>query len=210
MKVIFLDVDGVLHPMTPSCVPIGCPMREIVARAEDEAVNSTQPDFVYHPVTGEFDPDNMANLATVIKVTGASIVLSSTWRESDYSTATVARKLEEYGLPAIIGCTPLHDFDPARPQARRGAECAQWLLTQSDPIEAFVMIDDGEFTLGSAPLDANHFVRTDMAVGLTQSDAERAIELLQKPPISEPLAKYLSASMVLHTGRPAATSEKET
>ena len=194
VRYIFLDVDGVLHPMGTNYLPLKGNFREGVARAEAEAENASKPGYVYPICAGEFLQDNMAALKAVVDATGASIVLSSTWRESDYSAAAVARKLAEHGIPPFVSCTPArqHVCGPAR----RGAECAAWLLEHGreggGPV-SFVVVDDGELTLGSPELDAAHFVRTKMDVGLTPADADRIIELLRVPvPSDVPTAEYLA------------------
>ena len=55
MKVIFLDVDGVLNS------------QQLFEKCEDDQLISV-------------DEDNIKNLKTIVDATGAKIVLSSSWR----------------------------------------------------------------------------------------------------------------------------------
>jgi hypothetical protein len=176
MKVIFLDVDGVLHPLTPHGRPVGCDMSELCARADSESSNSEQADYVFPACTGEFRPDCVQLLGSIVHETGACIVLSSTWRETRWATAAVNSVLRLAGLGETIGATKVLSYDPANPTNRRGREIMDWVTAHD--VSAFVVLDDCEFSLGTGALDAAHMVKTDEALGLTAADATRAIGLL--------------------------------
>lgn len=201
-RVIFLDVDGVLHPMGPTGIAAGCSMHEAIARAEEEAERSEDSIWKYPICPGEFCEENMNALRTIVEATAAEIVLSSTWREAAYSTAAVAAKMAEHGLPPLVGSTPQLPYHPLRPMARRGDECIAWLLSQPHPITSFVVIDDSELTLGSSELDASHFVQTNTSIGLTVDNALEAIRILGVAlPAAVPLRDYL---------RPVRASSRDT
>lgn len=74
--VLFLDVDGVLHPTT-----------------------------VRHP-RQQFQRSCMALLAEVLEATGARIVLSTAWRLDPMARREVSEKLREHGIPQFISRTP--------------------------------------------------------------------------------------------------------
>lgn len=74
-KVVFLDVDGVLHATD-------------VYREEDL-----------------FLADKMANLKEIVDATGCKVVLSSTWRTTTKSTARVNKELRSAGIPACVCAT---------------------------------------------------------------------------------------------------------
>lgn len=74
--VLFLDVDGVLHPVQ-----------------------------VRHP-RQQFARSCMALLGEVLAATGATIVLSTAWRVDPEARRIVAEKLAEHGLPHFVSRTP--------------------------------------------------------------------------------------------------------
>ena len=74
--VVFLDVDGVLHPHAVT--------------SEDQFFNPSCVDALEH----------------LLKQTGAHVVLSSFWRESPANVARINSVLDSRGLPHILGSTP--------------------------------------------------------------------------------------------------------
>lgn len=73
--VLFLDVDGVLHP--------------------------AQCKFIRQ----QFRPACLKLLIQIIQATGAEIVLSTAWRLHKEARDILAEKLKEYGLPVFVGRT---------------------------------------------------------------------------------------------------------
>ena len=114
MKVIFLDVDGVLND-------------QMWLRLYEN---------------GEIDKERVARLAEIVKATGAVIVLSSSWRvlpdELDDMDKWVWRQLvdalHEYDM-SIYDRTPVIGMD-------RPLEIKTWLDQHAGQVEAFVSIDD--------------------------------------------------------------------
>ena len=84
--VVFLDVDGVLHPARPG--------RRKGAR---------------------FRPEAMEALGTVLRG-GAAVVLSSSWRLSEAGVSAVDAALVAAGLPPSAGRTPVSRRCGARPR----------------------------------------------------------------------------------------------
>lgn len=74
--VLFLDVDGVLHPTT-----------------------------VRHP-REQFDKSCMMLLTEVVSKTKAKIVLSTAWRQDADGRSEISQKLRQYGLACFVSCTP--------------------------------------------------------------------------------------------------------
>jgi hypothetical protein len=171
MKVIFLDIDGVMNSVKS----------EMLA-AEEEGLS----EFAYfcdnpHPI-------HTKPLNRIIKETGARIVISSTWRHS-FSVIGLWRLLYAGGLrnSHVIDMTPTLNGQP------RGEEIQAWLDMQqkrvdgyedekswmynpdfTEPVESFVILDDDA--------DMTHLseflVHTDGQVGLTEEDADKAIAIL--------------------------------
>jgi len=161
MKVIFLDIDGVL----------------VCYDSVDKT--ATRPKL-------KTDPDNnrhlphvpaMNNLNRILKETGAKMVLSSTWRHLEGLDNTNAHFIK-YGLSE-----PCIDETPSLDQrmdnglwknAQRGDEIIKWM--EGKDIESFVILDDD-----SDMSDVkDRLVKCSMDHGLTEELADRAIEILNK------------------------------
>lgn len=144
MKVLFLDIDGVLNSHR-SCLALGGFPYGV------EGYNRDQ-----------FDEVAVRLVRHIVKVAGASIVLSSSWRIlHDYED--IARGLE---LP-IIDCTP-------RLAGSRGSEIAAW-LAQHPEVETYAIVDDDSDMLDG---QVHRFVKTNMDNGLMWDDASLLAEIL--------------------------------
>ncbi|MGL5436849.1 MAG: HAD domain-containing protein [Lachnospiraceae bacterium] len=155
MKIIFLDVDGVLNYI--------------------DCENSTEDLY--------FVEDRcMQLLKQLIERTGAKIVLSSTWRlgwfdiekgiksyEAD-DFSMLCQEFDKYGL-TFMSKTPII----TRSYGFRGNEIKEWLVNwRGEVIESFVILDDGS--------DMNPFahklVQTSMIKGLEQKHIDQAVQIL--------------------------------
>lgn len=114
MKVIFLDIDGVLNDQM----------------------------WLHLFMDTEIDKTRVARLAEIVKATGAVIVLSSSWRvlpdELDETDIWVWKQLvdalHEYDM-FIYDRTPVISMD-------RPLEIKTWLDQHKGQVEAFVSLDD--------------------------------------------------------------------
>jgi len=114
IKVIFLDVDGVLN--------------------SDKTMRVTKNNCAF------VGARQMKNLRRIVKETGAKVVLSSDWRydrddpvlNGDF--LELKRELFKYGIR-------LYGFTPELPSAHRGAEIDRW-LQEHEEVENFVILDD--------------------------------------------------------------------
>ncbi len=149
MKVIFLDIDGVLNCASTKRRLRGSP-------------------FV--------DDDKLLLLKDLVEKTGAELVLSSTWRLGllypDVAAFTVdtdalIAELAEYGLR-------LYDHTPKLSDRQRGHEIAAW-LAENPEVEKFVILDDDS---DMAHLK-EHLVQTSWIAGLQTVHVEKAIKLLE-------------------------------
>lgn len=113
MKIIFLDIDGVLNSLTG-----------IVGN-----------DGSYKP--NGLSKESIGLLKFVIAHTDARIVISSTWRIGK-SIDWFIGLFEAYGLhkPPVIGLTP-----SSKPNDIRGDQINRWLSNKPD-IEKYICIDD--------------------------------------------------------------------
>lgn len=147
--ILFLDVDGVLHSTSRT------------------------------PATPLFDVRCMTPLARLLQVTGAEIVLSSTWRVSPQAIAQVDEALQKYGVGPIADCTPL------RAKKTREGDIGAWLDSHEGEVARWVALDDIDITANSSPEAQRclgHFVQTKGTVGLTEADVEAVIDMFRNPP----------------------------
>ena len=153
MKVIFLDIDGVLNSHQ---------YLSQVALGEAD-------------IYDELDPEKFKLLQMIVEQIGASIVLSSSWRESFEAMKpleSVARNLltalKEHGL-TIYDMTPILT-------GQRDEEIRQWLSCHVE-VDGFVILDDEHFDWKE--LEA-HWVKTSYYMGLTEENAQEALRILQQ------------------------------
>lgn len=163
MKVIFLDIDGVLN-----CIPQG------------------HDDF-----GGIFHSHFVDNLGRILNETGAKIVISSTWKSSGLKY--LKDMWSHRGYPGdIIDITPdVYDlinlglfqyYD----DVDRGHEIDKWLKDHPE-VDNYVILDDDNDMLDN---QRDNFVRTsnnmdhpdciDIGYGLTKICSDKAIEILNR------------------------------
>jgi hypothetical protein len=137
-KIIFLDFDGVVNCFN-----------------EPESLRRLSQGCV-------------ANLNTLLERSGASIVVSSTWRVA-HSLADLRQILVNSGLrypERVLGVTPRND-------GIRGKQIERWLENYPEEIEAFVILDDDS---DMGPF-MDRLVKTDSDIGLTDLDVEKALKI---------------------------------
>lgn len=162
IKVIFLDIDGVLNVY---------------------GIEHDQYGQIFHEHFVE-------NLRTVINETGAKLVISSTWRFSGIERMRELWKFRD--LPGeIIGIT-IDCYDLIKEgrfefydDVTRGHEIQDWIDDNVNRIQSYVILDDDNDFL---PGQRGNFVRTsnnihhsdcvDIGYGLTKICAEKAIRIL--------------------------------
>ncbi len=174
MKVIFLDIDGVLNTIRHNGK-----MGKVGGHVLDTSRGTV------HPYN--FDCEAIQNLNHVTDTTGAKIVISSNWRYSfgTRSDLDVLRGYFKYcGVKGeIISRTPMpHEMDESLivEAIPRGLEIQYWLDRNSRgnwTVDGFVIVDD------NADMDhlMDKLVRTDPVCGITEKDAKSMIEQLNQP-----------------------------
>lgn len=167
MKVLFLDIDGVLNGHEWDDEAKSCNIRR----------------------------ECVKHLNRVVRETGCRIVLSSAWRYivhgGDMTTRGFGYMLRTHGLLAdggtvnlILGITD-RDADPLvlgeSDVGERGRQCRAWVDRWHGlgkavlPLECFVAVDDEDHDFSAAGVLA---VITDGKKGLTEADADRLIGIL--------------------------------
>lgn len=152
MKVIFVDVDGVLN----------CSKTTKRLKCNNEFT------FV--------DTRKILRLRDIVERTGAKLVLSSTWRFGAMSNAFYFDREALRELVAEfcrVRCPLWFDITPYLPRAKRWQEINAWLI--SHDTDDFIILDDVSEEL--KPF-ADKLVLTNPHEGLTKERAELAIKML--------------------------------
>lgn len=125
MKVLFLDVDGVLNT--------------------EETFERNYQEYLVTKIKKEpIDEERIGYLKEIVEATGAKIVLSSSWRHHcEFDGRTIVSNeshmkylielLAKYGLI-------LYDITGYDRDGNRGNEIAEWLTREQ--VESFVILDD--------------------------------------------------------------------
>lgn len=95
---MFLDIDGVVHPLNEKHFPAGSAMEAIFARSELEDKERENPDFVMPILDVECRPELMARVKRIVDATGCEVVLSSTWRQEEPSWKAALGRFRETGI----------------------------------------------------------------------------------------------------------------
>ena len=157
MRVIFLDIDGVLNDAKTT----GGHWRIRLPRSGLPGKTSA---------VAPFAPECVERLNRLVRSTGAKVCLSSTWGRLFRYYALTAYIADQGVVCDIIGRTPV--TITCRP---RGRDIQQWLDDwQGEPIESFVVLDDHSDMVHLK----DRLVQTDPTVGLQDDDVEKAIVVL--------------------------------
>ena len=150
MKVIFLDIDGVL--VTRQSLIGGTKIKK--GLVEDCTIMSSL----------VFDFKCVDILRNVIGMTGAKIVISSSWR---MCPDRVKKAMTDVGIEFI-------GYTPRLPLGRRGEEIKSWLIDNRQ-VDGFVILDDDIADMCSM---VNHVVRTSMKDGLAEEHIPKILEII--------------------------------
>lgn len=169
-KIIFLDIDGVLNS------------------------NFWNNEHQKEISNGKYiDTEKVKLLSVLVKKSGASIILHSGWRfwfgedlkplrpEAGY----LVELLRNEGM-SVAGMTPDLTTEEIRKTKKfskiKADEILMWLKNNPD-VESWVVFDDLE--LHNADVE-KYQVRTDAEQGLTETDVEKALDILSNNKRSEP------------------------
>lgn len=153
MKIIFLDIDGVLNNF------------------------STLHKFDLDDPAEMLDPLCVSNLNKIIEKSSAKVVISSSWRFMHHFE-DLAKILEKKGFKGeVIDQTPEIFYIRKGEEACRGDEIEDWIKNSKEPIEAFVILDDDSDMRNVK----NRLVQTSMDTGLTEKHLEAALVMLELP-----------------------------
>ena len=154
MKVIFLDIDGVLNSI-----------------AFDRERTSEQ---------GNIDETRLPLLKQILDETGALIVLSSSWRKHWDKEPSLCDNLgAEINSIFAIYDIAIYDKTPRLQSNDRAEEIRLW-LSQNESTTAYAILDDIAFGWGADLQE--HLVKTNSRIGrgLEYFHVEKATEILNK------------------------------
>ena len=175
-RLVFLDVDGVLHPLSERGLPAEADVDDLVRRADEEdALPAGAPLRV---CAGEFLPRCLAVLRRVVDEAGADIVLSSTWRESPHGVLAVNAQLAQHRMRPVLGATPIL---PQLHRCRRAQEIHAFLCSAEAARGgcSFVVLDDDDVLGDEARRAAREAAERDRDAG-DAGDAAAAREALEQ------------------------------
>lgn len=164
MKLIFLDIDGVLNSTKYVCSDY---YKQATAGMSDAEVM-----LIAHHL--HLDPDAIKLVNDLVKRSGAQVVLSSTWR-GKYSCAEMTEMMKGRGAEfEISDATPALFGKVHSSRIPRGKEITHYLKLLEKQPEAYVILDDHDDMMHHLP----YLVKMDVKLGLTQDDVEKALKIL--------------------------------
>lgn len=153
MKIIFLDINGVLN--------------SIKSRSKAYEISNDRDSLIRN----SFDDNCMLVLKKLVLDTNSYIVVTSTWRKNrEYYTIFLEVFKKYLPIERIIGTTRIDSYE------KRILEIKEYLTTCSYKISKFVILDDNN------QMDdlIDHFVHIDSRYGLSDIDYENAFKILGK------------------------------
>ena len=156
MKVIFLDIDGVLNEEKSRSRCCG-----------------------YKGI----DDKKVENLATIVKATGVEIVLISTWKDDWRKTDKAHQGMMANYLDKKLKKHDLSVLDKTESVDRmngfhlsRGEGILQYFATHT--VEKYVILDDYQFDYDGCGLTENYVKTDNNNGGLTEELSQKSIEIL--------------------------------
>jgi len=169
MKIIFLDMDGVINNSN--------------TRAPKDVKFGEKEWWI-----SQIETELVSRLNEVIEKTEAKVVISSSWREY-WHPLEIQEMLKERGFKGkVIGRTPRrieidHELvgDKIGPKLSRiyprGLEIKQWLIqNRKNYKDKIVIFDDCEDMVDLS----DQYIKTSYKTGLTESDVNKAITILNE------------------------------
>lgn len=158
MKVIFLDIDGVLNS------------REWLMSGECEEPNN------YDEMWKHLSPEHVERLSDIIDATNAKIVLSSSWR-----MWTTNEKMIDHLNKRLKRDWPFIGQTDRKSQTwdERALLIKKW-LGENPKVVQYVILEDETGHKHYKEFHSGHFIEIDFNTGLTEKAKDEAIEILNK------------------------------
>jgi hypothetical protein len=166
VKIIFLDIDGVL-----------CTSRSHLAFGRPGGMML------------DWDPTCVALVKRLCDSTGARLVISSTWRHDQHHPDLFAA-IDKHGLRTYLYANPDRSEDWRTPNLAtgfRGDEIDSWLADHPQEVAAFICLDD------SLDFNPHHnLILTDFQEGFGSENFRHALKVLQRAVEGEALPEASS------------------
>ena len=179
MKVLFLDIDGVLNSF--AWMRKRAEQKQKLMNAGQVFIDEENGGLFANPaVKTAFDPDNIEQLNRVCEATGCHIIVSSTWRKLlSLSQLREVLAYNDFKFPErVVGKTPNSAQSCSRWRGDEIQECLDSIAKGywgTMTVEKFAIVDDGS--------DMEHLtkflVQTTIEAGLTKAEADLLIEMLR-------------------------------
>ncbi len=156
MKVIFLDIDGVIA--TPTSVRLNY----LLGR---------------NPANQWYDGVALTYLGRLVAQTGAQVVLTSTWRRDlEHENPLVKAIMDNLFAQLAEAGAPVASMTPVLDDADRSAEIGAWL--DGHPCEAYVIFDDLACFAARPEVADGHLVLIAESDGIRYPHYLRALQIL--------------------------------
>lgn len=174
VDVVLLDIDGVLLPF---------------GNNHDDEPQSGDYGCLTVPTSNGLFPDRtLAALSKILEVTGAVVVLSSTWRVRADFREDILAAFRDYGDSfggPLATMSEFYDLTDVNNHSERQWEIHDWCTTNCNRIRYWVALDDEELVQGDTNLAyrssfVGRVIKTESSIGLTMKDAQQAIKLFKK------------------------------
>lgn len=151
MRVIFLDIDGVLNNGATRTVAV-----PLVGGGTAAA-----------PC---FRPECVVRFNRVVRQARAGVVVSATWGRPPFETAALRLYLREQGVECVL----LGQTLVSQTWRPRGHDIVAWLESLSETVESFCILDDHDDMVQLK----RYLVKTDYATGMQERHVHAALVLL--------------------------------
>lgn len=157
MKAIFLDIDGVIA--TPTSVRLNY----LLGRG---------------PTNQWYDGVALTYLGRLVGQTGATVVLTSTWREDLAHENPLTKAIMDNLFAQLEAAgAPVGDLTPVLREADRSAEIGAWL--DAHPCEHYVIFDDLARFEDRPEVVEGHLVLIEQSDGIRYQHARQALAMLE-------------------------------
>lgn len=163
MKVIFLDIDGILNTHTSSGYP------KVPVHFKGDIIMFNQ-----------LDQDCVARLNEITDATDAVLVISSTWRKTLDHTGQFGSLMQHFKQQGVTG--DVIGYTPVTWGELRNHEIKLWFEERKDTrnIEKYVILDDDLKFFAFHKPDNMVYVENGWMTGIQDEHVKEAIEILNE------------------------------